>query len=175
MNSTPVTNVGSLLEPLQHGENRGYSFAVRRLVTLAALAAGFFLPLSKAEAASRWQTLEAIHTVENPSNSTRPGRFGELGAYQFRAATWRTYSRRPFSEATNRRSSDEVAVRHYEWLKTTLSRAGIEPSTYNIALAWNAGANAVITGRAPSSSHDYAARVDNVATTLNSTSEVAMR
>jgi len=87
------------------------------------------------------------------------------------------YTRRPFSEATNRQSSDEVAVLHYEWLKTTLARAGIEASTYNIALAWNAGANAVITGRVPSSSRDYADRVENLAIALNAKSRalVAMK
>ena len=147
----------------------------RKLAVFAGLALCLLAP-GKAGAASRWETLEAIHAVENPSNSARPGRFGELGAYQFRATTWRMYTKRPFAEATNRQSSDEVAVRHYEWLKTTLARAGVEPSTYNIALAWNAGANAVITGRIPSSSRDYATRVDNVAATLtqNARSQVAM-
>lgn len=85
------------------------------------------------------------------------------------------YSRRPFSEATNRRSSDEVAVKHYEWLKATLSGAGVEPSTYNIALAWNAGATAVITGRVSTASRDYASRVENLATALNSSAQVAMK
>lgn len=155
--------------------SRRYSPGVRRLLLISALSLVSFFPLAKVEAASRWETLEAIHSVENPSNSPRPGRFGELGAYQFRASTWRMYSRRPFSEATNRRSSDEVALRHYEWLKTTLAGAGVEPSTYNIALAWNAGATAVITGRAPASSHDYASRVENLATAMNSSAQVAMK
>ena len=118
-------------------------------------------------AASRWETLEAIHTVENPSNSPRPGRFGELGAYQFRATTWRMHTSRPFGEAVDRQKSDEVAVRHYEWLKSTLTRAGVEASTYNIALAWNAGANAVITGRLTAASRNYAERVQNLATALS--------
>ncbi|MEO7413034.1 MAG: hypothetical protein ABIZ81_06735 [Opitutaceae bacterium] len=128
-----------------------------------------------AMAASRWETLEAIHAVENPSNSPRPGRFGELGAYQFRAMTWRMHTSLPFSEAIDRRRSDEVAVRHYEWLKTTLTRAGVEPSTYNIALAWNAGANAVITRRVSSASRNYAQRVENLATALNANSGIAMK
>src|SRR3954468_16781507 len=127
------------------------------------------------EAANRWETLEAIHAVENPTNSSRPGRFGELGAYQFRAATWKMHTSRPFSEATNRSSSDEVAVLHYEWLKATLTRAGVAATSYNIALAWNAGADAVIKGRVSSASRDYATRVNNVATTLNANSQVASK
>jgi hypothetical protein len=175
MKSKPALNLSSNLQQSGDGRSRGYPPAIRRLVWISALALVAFSPVTKVEAASRWETLEAIHAVENPSNSPRPGRFGELGAYQFRASTWRMYTRRPFSEATNRQSSDEVAVRHYEWLKTTLAGAGVEPSTYNIALAWNAGATAVITGRVPSSSHDYASRVDNLATALNSSAQVAMK
>lgn len=83
------------------------------------------------------------------------------------------HSQVPFAEAIDRRNSDEVAVRHYEWLKTTLTRAGIEPSTYNIALAWNAGVNAVIKGRIPAASKDYATRVNNLAEDLGT--QVAMK
>src|SRR3954471_8907369 len=108
---------------------------VSRLITLVLLATA----VANVNAASRWETLEAIHAIENPSNSSRPGRFGELGAYQFRAATWKMHTSRPFSEAINRSASDEVAVLHYEWLKATLTRAGVAPTSYNIALAWNAG------------------------------------
>jgi hypothetical protein len=147
--------------------------AMRMLAYGLALAA--MLVVSSAEAASRWETLEAIHTVENPSNSPRPGRFGELGAYQFRAATWKMHTTRPFSEAVHRGISDEVAVLHYEWLKSTLARAGVEASTYNIALAWNAGANAVIKGRVSSATRDYAARVNNLATVLRANSQLAAK
>lgn len=174
MKSNPALNLCLLLQPSRSWRSH-FGRSARRIAGIAALAIGVFLPVSKAHAASRWETLEAIHAVENPSNSPRPGRFGELGAYQFRASTWRMYSRRPFSEATNRRTSDEVAVRHYEWLKATLLGAGVEPSTYNIALAWNAGATAVISGRVSSSSRDYAARVNNLASTLSATTQVAMK
>jgi hypothetical protein len=138
-----------------------------------ALAAGLTLACliavpQKAAAASRSETLEAIHSVENPLNTARRGRAGELGAYQFRPATWHMYTQRPFSDAADRRYSDEVAVQHYEWLKKTLTKAGIEPSTYNVALAWNAGASAVIKGRVSSFSRDYATRVDNLAVDIAS-------
>src|SRR5581483_3534765 len=75
-------------------------------------------------AADRWETLEAIHWVENPHDSTRIGAHGELGPYQFRQSTWRMHSHRPFYQAVNRQYSDEVAVKHYEWLRGGLEQAG---------------------------------------------------
>jgi len=132
-------------------------------------AVGLFVGLhAEARASSRWETLEAIHSVENPFDRQTPGPCGELGAYQFRQDTWRMYSHRAFNEALDRRYSDEVAVRHYDWLKATLERNGLEASIYNIALAWNAGIGAVVNGRAPASSRDYATRVENIAVDLHS-------
>ena len=78
------------------------------------------------------------------------------------------YSRRAFNEALDRRRSDEVAVRHYDWLKTSLERNGLEATVYNIALAWNAGIGAVVSGRVPAVSRDYASRVENIALELRS-------
>ena len=124
----------------------------------------FVAPQAKAE--GRWETLEAIHWVENPTNTSRPGPFGELGAYQFRRDTWKMHSRLPFSQALNRQSSDEVAVKHYEWLRSKLLEGGLNPSTYNIAMAWNAGPSAVLQGTACRASRDYAARVNNLAAEL---------
>jgi hypothetical protein len=115
-----------------------------------------------AQAADRWETLEAIHWVENPHNSTRLGSHGELGPYQFRQSTWRMYSRRPFYEAINRQYSDEVAIKHYEWLKVGLENSGREATPYNIAMAWNAGLDAVISNRIPSASRAYAEQVQNL-------------
>ena len=122
----------------------------------------------EARASIRWETLEAIHAIENPYNRSAPGPCGELGAYQFRLDTWRMHSRRPFNEALDRHCSDEVAVRHYDWLKGALERKGLESSIYNIALAWNAGLGAVMSGRVPAVSRDYATRVENIATELHS-------
>lgn len=116
-----------------------------------------------AQAAGRTETLQAIRAVENPRDIARPGRFGELGAYQFRKSTWRMHSRLPFERALDRGASEEVAVKHYEWLKRGLTRNGIAPSSYNIALAWNGGLMAAVRGRAPAAARDYAARVNNLA------------
>jgi hypothetical protein len=123
--------------------------------------------------ASRWATLEAIHKIENPRNSPRPGRYGELGAYQFRATTWRMHTRVPFARAIDRSVSDDVAVKHYEWIKHGLEAALVPATPYNIALAWNSGLSAAITGRSPGVSHNYAERVVNLAMTYDRSRLVA--
>ncbi|MSU46782.1 MAG: hypothetical protein EXS42_06580 [Lacunisphaera sp.] len=82
----------------------------------------------KAGASDRWETLRAINWVENPNNKTNAGRFGELGPYQFRSGTWRMHTTRPFSLANQRAAADEVAVKHYEWIKRTLEQAGVQAS-----------------------------------------------
>jgi len=120
----------------------------------------------EARADDRWETLRAINWVENPTNHTRAGKFGELGPYQFRSGTWRMHTRRPFSQAIQREAADEVAVLHYEWIKANLEKAGVDGSPFNIAMAWNSGVNNVIKGRAPSVSFNYAQRVVNLVHTF---------
>ena len=120
----------------------------------------------KAGASDRWEVLRAINWVENPTNQTHVGRFGELGPYQFRPATWRMHTDKPFSLAVQRATADEVAVKHYEWIKHTLENAGVAASAFNIAMAWNCGVNAVVEGRIPTVSYNYAERVTNLADTL---------
>lgn len=104
--------------------------------------------------------------VENPRDLAKAGPAGELGAYQFRQETWAMYSVRPFRDALIRAYSDEVALAHYEWLRAGLKRNGLEASSYNIALAWNAGLSAVVKGRAPRAARFYAERVNNLASEL---------
>lgn len=119
-----------------------------------------------AKGSDRWETLRAINWVENPTNQTTVGRFGELGPYQFRPTTWRMHTQKPFRQAIQREVADEVAIRHYEWIKRTFEQAGVEPNVFNIAMAWNCGVNAVIAGRAPAVSYNYAQRVANLVETL---------
>ncbi|HTZ20148.1 MAG TPA: hypothetical protein VMC06_04630 [Opitutaceae bacterium] len=137
---------------------------LRRLVGAGVLLAGclhgYALPVQRMD---REATLEAIHQVENPRDLQRAGPAGELGAYQFRRETWQMHTARPFYEALDRQASDEVAARHFEWLRRGLVRGGYAPTTYNIALAWNAGLGAVLHQRAPARSHFYAERVVNLA------------
>ncbi|MBI2517321.1 MAG: hypothetical protein HYV95_10450 [Opitutae bacterium] len=121
-----------------------------------------------AVASERWETLRAINWVENPTNHTHYGSKGELGPYQFRRDTWRMHTRKPFTLATDRATADEVAVIHYEWLKRQLADAGVEPTAFNIAMAWNCGVNAVISGRAPTVSYRYAEQVTNLVESFQS-------
>jgi hypothetical protein len=147
-----------------------------RVLLLAGVAVAWaFLPSSAAAATSRAETLEAIHHIENPSNSSRPGRYGELGAYQFRRSTWRMHTKVPFEKAIDRSISETVAIRHYEWLSRGLARNGWAETPYNIALAWNGGLTAVINGRASASTRDYAERVSNLTTELKKSRLVSVR
>lgn len=156
---------------LASGAGPARSGRISRVMGLMGFVFLFSCLFSEVRATTRWETLEAIHWVENPRNRQTPGPCGELGAYQFRAETWRMYTSRPFSEALDRHRSDEVAVRHYDWLKAALERNGVEASVYNIALAWNAGVSAVVNGRIPSTSQEYASRVQNIATELRTRQE----
>lgn len=115
-----------------------------------------------AAAGDRADTLRAINLVENPTNHTRRGSKGELGPYQFRVQTWRMHTRKPFSLAVVREHADEVAIKHYEWIKRGLTDSGIDPSPFNIAMAWNSGLGAVTNGRVPTVTYNYAERVHNL-------------
>src|SRR4051812_45751650 len=143
------------------------AFRVMKRHTLKLLLALSILGLAiAARASDRWETLRAINWVENPTNQTQVCRFGELGPYQFRPATWRMHTQKPFRQAIQREVADEVAVKHYEWIKRTFEQAGVEPTVFNIAMAWNCGVDAVISGRVPTVSYQYAQRVANLVETL---------
>lgn len=117
----------------------------------------------------RWETLRAINWVENPTNHTRMGRFGELGPYQFRAGTWRMHTKKSFQLANQREAADEVAIKHYDWIKRNLEQAGLDTSPFNIAMAWNTGVNNVVNGRVPGVTYNYAQRVTNLVQTFKRT------
>jgi hypothetical protein len=136
---------------------------IRLLVTAVMIMTGV---VSRLWADDRWETLQAIHMIENPNNRKQPGAHGELGAYQFRPTTWRQHTRMPFQYALHRSNSDQVAVAHYEWLTQQLRNNGVDPTPYNIAMAWNAGIGAVVSGRVPRASRQYATRVCNIASEL---------
>lgn len=113
----------------------------------------------------RAEVLRAINWVENPTNHTRPGAHGELGPYQFRAKTWQLHTRKSFHLAVIREHADEIAVKHYEWIKRGLERAGIDPNPFNIAMAWNSGLGSVVNGKVPAVTYNYAQRVSNLVET----------
>lgn len=134
---------------------------------LARFSSAFVLVLliaaPRAAATERWATLQAIHLLENPADSKQPGSLGELGAYQFREETWKMHTTAPFQLALDRRVSDAVAVKHYDWLKSEMQRRGIEATPYRIALAWNGGMKAVLSQRPSAAAVDYASRAANLA------------
>ena len=138
-------------------------FTAVRLLLLAGLAiVAVRLVPGTSRASTRAETLEAIRAVENPRNTRKPGKFGELGAYQFRRDTWRMHTNLPFERAVDREAAEQVAVKHYEWVRQGLLRNGLPATPYNIALAWNSGLSAVVRGRASASAHNYAERVNNL-------------
>jgi hypothetical protein len=77
------------------------------------------------------------------------GAAGEIGPWQMMPRTWASY----------RGTAEDRARAHLAWLRATLERRGVEPSPFNLALCWNAGLHATLTGRAPVASYDYARRV----------------
>ena len=115
-----------------------------------------------AQAWERGEVLEAIHQVENPNNTTRIGRRGELGPYQFRPAVWNTYTQKPFSLAADQTEARAVAEMHFDWIKRGLERNKIAVTPYYIGLAWNAGLMAALNGRTSATSQHYAQRVANL-------------
>jgi len=139
---------------------------MQRLLTKILLLVTIIGFTNVAGASDRWMTLRAINWVENPTNQTAVGRFGELGPYQFRPGTWRMHTDKPFRLAASKPVADEIAVKHYEWIKRTLERRGVDASAFNIAMAWNCGVEAVLSGRAPTVSYHYAERVTNLVETF---------
>jgi hypothetical protein len=138
------------------------TYAMKRQLTTMLLLVSAFGFTTEIAADDRWETLRAINWVENPTNHTRAGRFGELGPYQFRSGTWRMHTKRPFRQAIEREAADEVAVAHYEWIKRKLEQGGVDATPFNIAMAWNSGVENVLRSRVPAVSYDYATRVTNL-------------
>lgn len=135
---------------------------IKRLLIVSLLCSALGAFASAAEATERAETLRAINWVENPTNHARRGSKGELGPYQFRSQTWRLHTKKAFQLAVVREHADEVAVKHYEYLRRNLREAGVEPTPFNIALAWNSGLGAVQRGKVPVVSYHYAERVSNL-------------
>jgi hypothetical protein len=81
----------------------------------------------------------------------------------------------PFARALERSASDDVALRHYEWIKAGLEQAGVRATPYFIGLAWNGGLDAAVRGRAPRVARDYAERVANLAAELDRTTVASAR
>lgn len=106
--------------------------------------------------------LYAIRMVETGDvYNCKPGRRGEQGPYQFRREVWTRYTSAPFADARTP-FADQVALEHYQWIVSRLRSNGLSPSPWRIAAAWNGGLKAVISGRVPRATRDYASRVVNL-------------
>lgn len=150
---------------------RTYNYIPAQATILAMLAPVvvlvFLASAAPASASERWATLQAIHLLENPYDTAQPGSQGELGAYQFREQTWKMHTSVPFELALDRRVSDAVAVKHYDWLKAEIERRGLEATPFRIALAWNGGFRAVVARHPAPAVVDYATRAANLAAELH--------
>jgi hypothetical protein len=91
------------------------------------------------------------------------GRHGERGPYQVTRAVWRQHiPDEPFILARQEDWGRACALKHIAWLRQQLRRAGLDDNAHTVALAYNAGLTAVLKGKAPMDSYDYALRVENL-------------
>ena len=102
--------------------------------------------------------LKATRMRESGGHSGKIGHKGERGAYQFRYITWRQYSHRPFRDA-HTAAADTVAHRHLEWISEGLARLGLAVTPYRLAVAWNAGLDALERGQISPATIEYATAV----------------
>ena len=132
---------------------------------LLLLALASFCRAASAEVASSATADDVLYAIRQVESGDRydgpPGSRGELGAYQFRRQVWYQHTREPFDQARTA-YADKVAADHYRWIAGQLSSAGLTPTPWNIAAAWNSGLTAVRSQRIPRSTRDYANRVDNL-------------
>jgi len=105
--------------------------------------------------------LAAVAAVENAPHGKR-GKRGETGPWQLMPGTRRDRARELAARGVTRPTERQLAEAHFVWLRRELARRGVAPLTFNMALAWNAGAAATAEGRAPEASYYYARRVCNL-------------
>lgn len=107
--------------------------------------------------------LAVLHQLENPANSRKPGKFGELGPWQITPAVWAEVTNKPFTveNAFDPVLGRKIAYKHVLRLTEAMRQHGIEPNVYKLALAWNAGLGAVFhPEHAPASALLYADRAN---------------
>jgi len=101
--------------------------------------------------------LKAVSMVETGGDPRAVGRHGERGEFAMTPAV----------VASCGGFGEHEAEKYARWLERQLVVAGVSPQPFNLALAWNAGAGAVLASRAPAASYDYALRVRNLFEQLN--------
>lgn len=149
-----------------------------RLFTGSAFALIFSsVDLPASEPIDEIRLLDAIAQVETGTkNTNRPcrriGARGERTAWQIMPATWASYCTIPFARAgTEARVDGLVALAHLRALRSALFAGGHKPNPYALALAWNAGASAVMADRAPTASRDYPVEKYDTPTTAGAVDE----
>lgn len=108
--------------------------------------------------------LANIASVESRNNpKSENAKTGARGLYQFKPETWADETDLPFDDAFDPVKAFPVARRHLFRLRWSLLEARIEPTVYNLALAWERGADGVILHKyQPKEAKDRAQRVENL-------------
>ena len=105
--------------------------------------------------------LDEQRAVENFEG--RDGAAGERGPYQIMEATWRQHMPGvPFSEARKEGPGRACALKHIRWLREQLAAASCSDGVFMTSLAYNAGLDRTLSGRAPVKSYQRAGRVENL-------------
>ena len=92
--------------------------------------------------------LDAIAAVESGNHMAKVGLHGERSAWQLTRRAWSQVSKRPFSDAFDRRIAHEVALAYVLYLQAELTRRGDSVTPWRVALAWNVGLNGLRTDAA---------------------------
>lgn len=117
------------------------------------------------------RALEATRAVENWDG--RDGRGGELGPYGIKRVVWEQHmGRLDFALARRESYGRECAKKHILWLARQLKARGVAQDMMMIALAYNAGLDRVLAGKASDFSWGHARRVNNVYQSLSANPEL---
>ncbi len=87
----------------------------------------------------------AIAIVETGENDNAVGTAGEITRYQLSPAVVRQFGKDPQA--------------YLDWIKAQLIRSNVYPCVFNVALAYSAGLEAAVTGKARVEKYRYAGRV----------------
>lgn len=100
--------------------------------------------------------------VETPNGvPARPGPFGETGRWQLTDDV--RHDRGAELRARGEAITDEAIAREQvRWLARQLVAHGIDPSPFNVALAWNAGLTRVLEAKAPERAYRFARKVERL-------------
>lgn len=98
--------------------------------------------------------------METPNGvPSHPGPAGETGRWQLTPGVRYDRTIEILRQLQRLPTDEAIAIRHVLWIREQLRLHGnVNPSPAAIALAWNAGVHAAVTGHAPTRAHDYARR-----------------